>query len=751
MSNVTLSNQQLIIDHQPTIIIAAEFHYFRTPKSAWKERLLLLKENGFNTIATYIPWLWHESVQGQFDLTGITHPEKDLAGFLDLVSELGFMIIARPGPYIMAETINEGIPSWVFERYPQIAVLDQRGHHHNVYSYNHPLVMSLIEAWYKAVFSVLSPRQWGQNGKIILVQLDNEMGMIAWVRNAIDLNDATLERFTRWMNERYPQNTPLHSKEIKQALCDPKTNEDTSVLREYQRFYRDDLKTYTLHLWSIAQSCGLKVPPVINIHGFGDMGRSFPIGMSQLFSVMQIKGMMSATDVYPLRLDEGNAHQIELINALMLAVQNPDQPLFSIEFQAGGNTDFSGSQSSMTDLHTRLSLFHQMKAFNHYLFMDGENHPSLSPHIRHDWGHPVRKDGSVRSHFHRYGQLNAAIQAYGHVLVNGKVRPLTTVGFLIDDYMSDVHSPLTQKEDAHIKHQRNDIQFDGISRYLSLDNIPFNAVELLRQPFSPQTHSSLWVMMDHRMPASVQSKLVEYVSLGGKLLLMGRLPQKDECGKPCFILSQKIGVTSTFAYEPFSMVPIHGLNYDHIPASFVEYVLGEGWTSLLRTSEGQTVGFEKVIGKGKVVVVCAAIGTHTLDDLDVMRQLAQKLDVKPRYTASSWISIRTLHSKQGQLVLLNNYQDDPWEGKVFYRNKSLFGGKKITVPARSGVILPLNWRISDNVTLVWSTSEVRSIKFTRRGVTLHFSNSGMIKVRHHFSSKSSSQNYIIDASNTIKI
>jgi beta-galactosidase len=62
MSNVTLTNRQVMIDGEPVLIIAAEFHYFRTPKSAWRERLVLLKNSGFNTIATYIPWLWHEPI-----------------------------------------------------------------------------------------------------------------------------------------------------------------------------------------------------------------------------------------------------------------------------------------------------------------------------------------------------------------------------------------------------------------------------------------------------------------------------------------------------------------------------------------------------------------------------------------------------------------------------------------------------------------------------------------------------------------
>lgn len=751
MSTVTLTNGQLMIDGKSVVIVAAEFHYFRTPQSSWRERLELLKASGFNTIATYIPWLWHEPQPGHFDLTGITHPQKDLAGFLDLVAELGFMIIARPGPYIMAETINEGIPPWVFERYPDVAVLDQRGQRHNVYSYNHPQVMPLIKDWYQAVFDVLSPRQWGHHGTIILVQLDNEMGMIAWVRNAIDVNEPTLMRFSSWISDHEPSLKGQAPLALKNALCEPKDVDDTRILRAYQRFYREDLKHYTVQLWEMAKACGMSVPPVINIHGFGDMGRSFPIGISQLVEVMGIPGMMSATDVYPLRLDEGNFHQIQLVNAMTSALQNPKQPLFSIEFQAGGNGDFSGAQSSMTDLHTRLSLFNGMKAFNHYLFMDGENHPQLSPTKRHDWGHPIRKDGTLRSHFHRYPQLNATIHAYGSLLREGKVTPQTTLGFSIDDYMTEVHTPLTQREDAELKHQRNDIQFDLMARFLSLENIPFDAVELSRQEWSPKTHPSLWVMMDHRMDREVQTRLVTYVKNGGKLLLIGRLPQADLDQHPCRVLAKALGVECVIPQEPFATTLIHGMGHVDIPASFVEPVVGKSLTPFCTTSEGQPVGFERKLGKGKAVVLCAAFSTNTLEDLDAVRWLARRIDNQPMLHPHPWISIRTLSSPLGQLVMLNNYQDDPWEGQVRIKNRSGFGGRSIRVAARSGVIVPMNWVLDAQRTIVWSTAEVRSIETTPQTITLRMAGAGYVKIRTVSAQQTTTRTYRIPASLTLTV
>ena len=71
------------------------------------ERLQQLKDCGCDTLATYVPWLWHELADGSVDVTGRTHEQRDLAGFLDLANEMGLYVVVRPGPFIMAEIKNE--------------------------------------------------------------------------------------------------------------------------------------------------------------------------------------------------------------------------------------------------------------------------------------------------------------------------------------------------------------------------------------------------------------------------------------------------------------------------------------------------------------------------------------------------------------------------------------------------------------------------------------------------------------------
>lgn len=47
----------------------------------------------------YVPWNFHEPVQGVYNFEG----DRDLEHFLGLANETGLLVILRPGPYICAE------------------------------------------------------------------------------------------------------------------------------------------------------------------------------------------------------------------------------------------------------------------------------------------------------------------------------------------------------------------------------------------------------------------------------------------------------------------------------------------------------------------------------------------------------------------------------------------------------------------------------------------------------------------------
>ncbi len=726
MSRFYAANGLFWIDERPVLLQAGEFHYFRTPADQWPHRLGLLQAAGFNAVASYIPWLWHQPSPDAPDFEGRTHPMRNLAGFLDLAHALGLYVIARPGPYIMAETINEGIPPWLFEHYPQAAFIDQHGQAQNLVSYLHPDFRRCVAAWYEAVFGVLAPRQITRGGPIVLVQLDNEMGMPQWVRNIFDLNPDTLARFLAYLKQTYGGALRDHYPfdDLPSALREqsilPQASFTARLVADYRRFYRLYLRDYAAFLLETAHAHGLEVPPVINIHGFGNGGKTFPIGLSQLAEAMKLEGVIGATDVYPLNIGESNLHHILLVNAMTAALQNPQQPLFSIEFQAGGNPDFGNGQTSLYDLHTRLSLACGMRAFNHYLFCDGENDPLLSPVKRHDWGHPVRKDGTLRRHYHRYPQLSRVLAAYGDALTRARPETVTAIGFRLDDFMTEVNLPAMQTATAILTHQREVILFDFIARGLALTHRPFAALDLRRAALDATCHPLLWVMLDQTCDALVQRKLIDYVQSGGKLVIVGRLPREDENGHPCTLLRDASGVTAVDSDPPFTSRLITAFDHSNVPVSFMETYTGD-FAEVWATCEGAPVGFTQRLGQGAVMLLGAALAANTLEDLDIVEQIASRMGCAPLFTLSDWADVHLSRGETGSFLFVNNYQDDPIETTVAYRGDVLFGGHPLRLPARRGLILPLEWRIKPDITLHYATTEVTGISADAKGITITFS------------------------------
>lgn len=725
MNKFYIKNGHFWLNDQPQLIQAGEFHYYRTPKDQWPHRLNLLKAAGFNALATYIPWLWHQVEQGVTDLDGHSHSMRDLAGFLDLAAELGFFIIARPGPYIMAETINEGIPPWVFRLYPQCAYISQDGVTQNIASYLHPDFLLCVKQWYAEVFKILTPRQITHGGRIIMIQLDNEMGMLQWVRNIMDLNLDTLNRFADYLRTTQTGHFSHLSQHdelvtvIREALSRPQPSSTAWVVEAYRRFYRHYLREYTTFLWKEAMANGMNVLPVINIHGFGNGGKTFPIGLSQLIEAMRIHGMVSATDVYPIFIGEGNFHQLLLVNEMTKALHNKEQALFSIEFQAGGNNDFSGSQASMYELHTRLCLSSGMKAINHYLFCDGENDPILSPTKRHDWGHPVRKDGTVRKHYHRYGRVSQVLKTYGPDLIYAQPEPVTTVGFHLDMYMTEVQNAATREAANIITHQRDVILFDFIARGLALTHRAFKVAELSLTNLDGSLESGLWVMMDQECDAATQQKLVNYAAQGGHLTLVGRMCIRDFTHSSCTILKDALGVTELETDTPFTATRINAFEHHDIPASFVESYKGEFDDVFATRTDGQVVGFVRQLGRGQVMMLGAALAANTLDDLNILQQMALKMGCPAPFTLDDWVDVRLSRGKHGSFLFVNNYQDDPVQTTIQYQGRDLFGGHVIALPARSGAILPLDWNINEHITVNFLTAEITDISVTDTTIILH--------------------------------
>jgi hypothetical protein len=146
--------QCFTLNGQDTFIHSGAFHYCRCPRELWRDRLLKFKQAGFNAIETYVFWNYHEPVEGKIDLA-------EFEDFVKLVHQMGFWMIARPGPYVCAEWDAGGFPHWVIARQFPLRSAS-------------PESIQTSEHWYKAVLPVIQRHQITNSGPIIMIQIENE-------------------------------------------------------------------------------------------------------------------------------------------------------------------------------------------------------------------------------------------------------------------------------------------------------------------------------------------------------------------------------------------------------------------------------------------------------------------------------------------------------------------------------------------------------------------------------------------------
>jgi hypothetical protein len=77
---------------------AVEFPYYLYPRQLWERELVWLKNIGVQTVEFSIPWNYHLTSAGEFDLTGETSPRRDVTGFIRLLRKLGLRAWVRPLP-----------------------------------------------------------------------------------------------------------------------------------------------------------------------------------------------------------------------------------------------------------------------------------------------------------------------------------------------------------------------------------------------------------------------------------------------------------------------------------------------------------------------------------------------------------------------------------------------------------------------------------------------------------------------------
>ena len=728
---IDITHREIRIDGRPSIVMSGEVHYFRVARAEWGQRLDLLVEAGCDTVASYIPWLFHELPDGTIDVTGETRAERDIGAFIDLAASKGLRFLARPGPFIMAELKNEGIPFRVYREHPEIVPLgwDGRQVPSRTVDYLAPAFLAESGRWFDAILPVLAARLEPAGGPIIGVQLDNEVGMLAWVTNSPDLTDGLLAAFGDFVRERHgasapdrpmPYAVPPGAPGWAEQVRSP-SEELAGILRvDLGFFMRRRFADYVTTLRHMCEDRGiLGVPFFVNIHGTeGGNGAPFPIGISQLVDTYSgIPGMVSGSDHYLGEATLGTMTDLYVINAFMAAVHDEDQPLTSLEFEAGSGDYGAGSEMqydpSTADLKTRLCLAQGNRLINYYLFAGGIN-PHLDEKVadgndrisftgeRHGTAAPVGPEGQRGYAYDATKRAVHAVKANEPWLARmTEDHDDISLGLTLDAYMTEYHHPgsatMTEVVNDLTAH-RGAGERKALARSLLLGGFRFGATHLERH--DPNPGSTVLLGAGRHVSRIVQERLVGHVVAGGNLVLMGPLPERDLDGSPCPLLAEALGLKAGTLRRDhghyFPSLVAHGwaAPWPEMRAGWMQQLTHDRGDVVLTDVEGAVCGVDVPLGRGRAVVLAAqlpsspALFTRALDALGVRPGLRLE---------SQWPGVfaTTTSTDDGQRALhLINTSGASASVTVALDGTAIADGVSLSLPARSGHVLPLGLEIA---------------------------------------------------------
>ncbi len=764
-----LENGYFSLNGKPFFLYSGEIHYFRIRKKDWPARLRALKESGFNTVSTYIPWNWHEPEEGKIDFSGRTVPERDVLGFFDLAKKMGLRVSARVGPVSNAELVNEGLPTWLLKGNPDIFVAGRRNvgtlPHVTIISFLHPVFQSKVAAWYSALLPEIAARQVTRGGNVVSVQLCNEVAMVHWLQKGADYKEHVNRMFREFIKNKYKTLDALNTahktnytdfRDVPQPLGETLDPDRLNVHVDWSHFYRHYYAAYFHTLSRQALDKGIDVPLFCNIPQFYDYdirgrGTWAPMTTSMFRDFPLLTPKLVFGGAYQMRhLDFENFHDVSLtteVTRLLGTVEvkgpapegNPvlegrlpplpefitlpesPIPVVCAELQTGIMRDRPRLYPQQVALNVKSSVGQGLSGLNAYMFAGGENAPGMGAFgSYHDWQAPVGPEGEKREHLAPLKDFGRFLKWAGPHLAATKKSVDTTLGMYFPYYATEYWA--SPWSDA-LEGQRTYLWYDGMARLIHLAGYSVNCADIERSPLDVLLcHRSLWVFSLNFMDHETQAKLAGYVKNGGTLFLGPCLPTLDLRGQRDQTLADELGLSITGGQ---SGNLIHSAGRDYwVQGPVQSYGADSEIHRNLELPSGPAV-LQAEAGKGKVHV--AGFGLpHVFDHFrHWVRQWGEGLGVVPKVQCQPWDLQASLRvSDESGFLFLFNYHFTEKEGSVTLPLPG--SGETVRLPEKgsivlaplSGAILPLNFPVRPGVKLVYATAEVLDLSSNPRGVSL---------------------------------
>ncbi|OQW94817.1 MAG: hypothetical protein BWK77_08480, partial [Verrucomicrobia bacterium A1] len=734
------------LNGKESFLYSGEVHYFRIPTQYWEKHFRALADAGCNAVSTYVPWSWHEFEEGRCDLTGRTHPERDIAGYVDLARKYNLFVTLKPGPYVMAETTDQGIPAWLTRDYPDTRALDEHGN-----PWGSAFIAFASETFRKKAarwlqhFSreIVVPRQSLQRGAVIMMQLCNEIGMFQWLGARGDYSPSNLAAWQHFLKKHYPdiralaglldreihnyaEVTPPHD------FCD--TRRDFVLYRIWHDFHRWLYGDYVKYLSHTLRDAGVTVPFFTNVGGWV-FGRAHEFSLNGTFhreSAKVAPDVLYGLDHIPEAVSTLNVHDGIVANQTAAELQRRHGPLYSAELQCGSREHGVQTYPSELGLFYRHCIIHGLTGMNFYMFSQGRNPKGRgSDGPLFYWYNAVNYKAQRQPTFPMIAELGEWLKHNGDMVVASQRPANLAVGFYPPLYETEFLVPILGKGTKLSASKlglaldpvdfRNRAYFDGVLRILTKKSVPFDFADLLIRPVRELLqYKTLVILSNDIMDAETQQKLVDYVRAGGKLVIFPMLPKYDLDFNPCRIMEK------AFGYEVKHGGKSNRIYMDDlkdIPVPTLPWVMRDhGGKVLARDVNGEVVGIEKKVGKGTV----RFFGFYVSYGIEEHPDLWSAMMELPEIPRNAWSKSDELHlearfSGKEALLFAGNFHRMPVSAHVFVRNprgKNPVDIGTVHMDSLNGLFLPIQTDVAPGLTLVFAHGELIERSKTRRRFSL---------------------------------
>lgn len=155
---IDVTSQYFTRAGKPWIGVMGEYHFVRDARENWYRELCKMKAGGITVVATYLFWIYHEEVEGQFDFTG----DRDIRKFLTDAQRAGLDVVIRIGPWAHGECRNGAFPDWLLQKPYRLRDNDKD-------------YMEKVRIWYEKIYEQVKGLFYQDGGNIIGIQLENEL------------------------------------------------------------------------------------------------------------------------------------------------------------------------------------------------------------------------------------------------------------------------------------------------------------------------------------------------------------------------------------------------------------------------------------------------------------------------------------------------------------------------------------------------------------------------------------------------